>query len=575
MPIHSKRKQMFQKKNGKVSSIARIRIFQRKRRYKLQVTRQRINKQTNILTPRPSYTDKSQWELLDLPPELLLALKEMKFYSPTPIQRLSIPPAAKLHHVIGAAETGSGKTLAFGLAVLTQLLRSDPNASGIEKREREEGNVGCVGWVDDIPNEEFDRMLADPTLTFPFLSTSSNTLPTCKRLQVLILTPTRELCLQVCSHLRAAAVHTSIHVVSLVGGMAISKQTRLLARRPEIVVSTPGRYLQLLEEQHQYCQELDHLSHLVIDEVDRMLSEGHFASIGLIFDKIPVLSGDTRSEGPQVLLFSATVPSHFLNLKKHERDEPEGVRKLKRYISRRKTDVINLTRRNVLVEQLTEYRLMVESGKKLYYLYYLLRKREKVLVFSNSIAALRQLYGQLTTLNLSVLVVHSGMQQKQRLSNLEKFNSSGQGILLASDMTSRGIDFRDVSDVIHYHVPATAQLYVHRCGRTARTSHKGGSSLLLIAPEEIKRYNTICTDLKKTAGIPTADISINEVRSYYHNRTNLCYIISRVLKHLINSPKITTFWTIFCRAKILSIIILIQIILTHHIINVYLAMLRK
>ena len=509
MPNHSKRKKVSHKKVGNVLSVKQNRGFKHKRSgYKLQEMRHRMHKLTNTLIQEPSYTDKSQWELLGLPPELLLALEEMKFSTPTPIQRLSIPPAARYHNVIGAAETGSGKTLAFGLPVLTRLLQD----SGTNRFEEKTGDkMGCVGWIDDIPNDEFDRMLADGAPTSNSLATLSNTSPIRKRLQVLILTPTRELCLQVSSHLKAVAVHTSIRVVSLVGGMAISKQTRLLSRQPEIVASTPGRYLQLLEEQQQYCQELEHLSHLVIDEVDRMLNEGHFTSIGQIFDRIPALSSDNRSEGPQVLLFSATVPSNFLNLTRHEKDEPEGVRKLKRYLSKRKTDIVNLTRENVLVGQLAEHRLVVESSNKLCYLYYLLRKREKVLVFSNSIAALKQLYGILTTLNLGVLMVHSRMQQKQRLLSLEKFNSLRQGILLASDIASRGIDFRDVSDVIHYHVPATAQLYVHRCGRTARTSHNGGSSLLLVAPEESKRYNTICRDLNKTAGIPTADITLSEV----------------------------------------------------------------
>ena len=218
-----------------------------------------------------------------------------------------------------------------------------------------------------------------------------------------------------------------------------------------------------------------------------------------------------------MLLFSATVPAQFLNLKNHKRNEPDGVKKLKRYISKKQTDIINLTRKNVLVEKLKEHRLMVESSNKLYYLYYLLKKRGKFLVFSNSISALRQLYGLLTTLSLNILLMHSGMQQKQRLLNLEKFNSSTNSILLASDMASRGIDLKDVSDVIHYHVPNTAQLYVHRCGRTARTSEKGGTSLLLVAPEEARRYNAICRDLNKPAGIPSADITLNQVRLYHCN----------------------------------------------------------
>ncbi|KAI6660794.1 ATP-dependent RNA helicase DDX24-like [Oopsacas minuta] len=522
MPNKSQKKQQSKQKGNRIKLHPQSRGFKHKHKHRTKQLRDNINNLTKPhLTPT---TDMSEWNDINLPSELLLALREMNFSSPTPIQRMSIPPATACHNVIGAAETGSGKTLAFGIPVLTGILQRSNDDNICTENERvvmdtedkvEGDEMGCLGWVDDIPDAEFERMLSDTSMPSNSLQiTPPHNTQVTKPLQALILTPTRELCLQICSHLRSAAIHTSISVVALVGGLSISKQTRLLSRHPEIVASTPGRYLQLLEEGNKYCQELSHLSYLVIDEVDRMLTEGHFANINLIFDRIASLAGTSQSHGPQVLLFSATVPSYFLNLKKHERDEPDGVRKLKRYLSRKKTDVINLTRKNVLVEKLREHRLMVESSNKLYYLYYLLLRKGKVLVFSNSIASLRQLYGILTTLSLNILIVHSGMQQKQRLQNLEKFNSSEHAILLASDMTSRGIDFTDVSDVIHYHVPATVQLYVHRCGRTARTSVKGGSSLLLVAPEESRRYNTICRDLNKAAGIPNAEISLNEVYRY-------------------------------------------------------------
>ena len=236
---------------------------------------------------------------------------------------MSIPAAVVSHHVIGAAETGSGKTLAFGLPILIGLLQSSDDDIRVEEGPEEKGSdgeemeTGCVAWVDDIPDAEFERMLSGPCLPVRTINTTPSV--TKQPLRVLILTPTRELCIQICSHLRSAAVHTCIQVASLVGGLSVAKQTRVLSRHPEIVVSTPGRYVQLLEEGEKYCQQLSQLSYLVIDEVDRMLTEGHFSNISHIFDRIPCLSAAGRSIGPQVCIDYSThikcdSHSHISNL---------------------------------------------------------------------------------------------------------------------------------------------------------------------------------------------------------------------------------------------------------------------
>ena len=303
MPNKSQRKQKTKYNAIKITPNHPTRGFKSTHKHKKTILKKRIEKLTNkpaLPTPNP---DMSKWNELNIPPLLLQALREMNFTCPTPIQCMCIPPAAVSHHVIGAAETGSGKTLAFGLPILIGLLRSS-DVIRVEKEPEEKGfddeemGSGCVAWVDDIPDAEFEQMLANPSLPVPTTDTTSSV--TRQSLRVLILTPTRELCIQVCSHLRSAAMHTSIQVASLVGGLSVAKQTRMLSKLPEIVVSTPGRYVQLLEEGEKYCQQLSQLSYLVIDEVDRMLTEGHFSNISQIFDRIPCLTGAGSSTGPQV-----------------------------------------------------------------------------------------------------------------------------------------------------------------------------------------------------------------------------------------------------------------------------------
>ena len=504
----------------KVNSQRKLNGFKPEKRKHKNANLKAKLKKLRASAPTPQL-DMSEWEGLSLPSQLTAALSELGFSSPTPIQRLCIP-AARAGHVVGAAETGSGKTLAFGLPILSRLLAEEPpetakegESGGLRVREEGGGDNGCVGWVDDIPEAVFQKMLSSPDKKSPLSTPLPPSLPP-RPLQALVLSPTRELCLQISSHLRAAAGRTAVQVVAVVGGMSLSKQTRLLSRRPQIVVSTPGRYLQLVEEEDAHCGQLSRLRFLVIDEVDRMLTDGHFANIGLIFSRIPALSEEGAArQHLQAFLFSATVPACFLSLRRHERGEPEGVRRLKRFLSQGVCEVVNLTRKEVLVESLREEKLLVESPSKILYLYCLLRLRlrgrGKVLVFANSIATLRQLFGVLSRLGLSLLVVHSGMQQKRRLKSLDEFAGRREGVLLASDVAARGIDFRDVTDIIHFHVPATAQLYVHRCGRTARTRLKDGRSLLLVSPEESRRYLSICKSLCKLKEIPPATLSLSEV----------------------------------------------------------------
>lgn len=201
----------------------------------------------------------SAWNELRLHPSLKRAICALQFKEPTPIQKLCIPAAAHQgKDVIGAAETGSGKTLAFGLPILQRLLEEQ------EKTARKEGfainGQTFIGEEREAP------------------------------LRALIVTPTRELALQVCDHLRAAAKFTNIRVVPIVGGLAPQKQERLLKKRPHIIVGTPGRLWELMAGGERHLVELQSLSFFVLDEADRMIEKGHFHELQSIIDMLPEVS---------------------------------------------------------------------------------------------------------------------------------------------------------------------------------------------------------------------------------------------------------------------------------------------
>ncbi|GJP84383.1 hypothetical protein CLOP_g14441 [Closterium sp. NIES-67] len=190
------------------------------------------------------------WEMLRLNPLILRALKDLGFTSPTPIQRACIPAAAmRGRDVVGAAETGSGKTLAFAIPILQRLLDEREK----ERRQAEEGGA---------------KKVKGP-------------------LRALIITPTRELALQIVSHIKDAARHTGIHVAGIVGGMAEVKQKRVLSHGPQIVVGTPGRLWELMSQGEEHLVKLDYLSFLVLDEADRMADPGRFKELSSILGMLP------------------------------------------------------------------------------------------------------------------------------------------------------------------------------------------------------------------------------------------------------------------------------------------------
>lgn len=323
----------------------------------------------------------------------------------------------------------------------------------------------------------------------------------------LVLTPTRELAVQVKQHIDAVARFTGIKTAILVGGMSTQKQQRMLSRRPEIVVATPGRLWELIKEKHYHLRNLRQLRCLVVDEADRMVEKGHFAELSQLLE---MLNDSQYNPKRQTLVFSATLtlvhqaPARILH-KKHTKkmDKTAKLDLLMQKIGMRgKPKVIDLTRNEATVETLTETKIHCETDEKDFYLYYFLMQYPgRSLVFANSISCIKRLSGLLKVLDIMPLTLHACMHQKQRLRNLEQFARLEDCVLLATDVAARGLDIPKVQHVIHYQVPRTSEIYVHRSGRTARAANEG-LSLMLIGPEDVINFKKIYKTLKKDEDIP-------------------------------------------------------------------------
>ncbi|NWQ71040.1 DDX24 helicase, partial [Neopipo cinnamomea] len=475
--------------------------------------------------------DVSAWKDLFVPEPVLQALSYLGFSAPTPIQALALPSAIRDNmDVLGAAETGSGKTLAFAIPMIHSVLQWQKSNSSttrndsvskeshqhhdetrwenedeaeevthqqVEDSGDEEDASFTTGCVKVLENVEFD--LGDKTQTVG----SNKKRP----LLGLVLTPTRELAVQVKHHIDAVAKFTGIKTAILVGGMAAQKQERVLNRKPEIVIATPGRLWELVKERHPHLSNLRQLRCLVIDEADRMVEKGHFLELSQLLE---VLNDSQYNPHRQTFVFSATLtlvhqtPTRVLQKKNAKKmDKKTKLELLMEKIGiKGKPKVIDLTRKEAVVETLTETRIHCNTNEKDYYLYYfLLQYPGRTMVFANSIDCVKRLSSLLTILNCDLLPLHANMHQKQRLKNLERFAERESCVLLTTDVAARGLDIPNVQHVIHYQVPRTSELYVHRSGRTARAANEG-LSLLLIGPDDLLNFRKIYKTLGKTEELP-------------------------------------------------------------------------
>lgn len=446
----------------------------------------------------------SAWRDFRLHPFLEKAIWALGFKEPTPIQKLCIPAAAHQgKDVIGAAETGSGKTLAFGLPILQRLLEEQ------DKAARKEG------------------LISSKEKTF---KGDKNQSP----LRALIVTPTRELALQVCDHLKAASKFTIIRVVAIVGGMASQKQERLLKQRPHIIVGTPGRLWELMSGGERHLVELQSLSFFVLDEADRMIEKGHFHELQSIIGMLPVALGHSlkpvgedgtqlsenaskndkikysyERKRRQTFVFSATIAltagfrkklnrGHYgSNTGAMDGNDPFATLFEKSGLQDNAV-IVDLTSSSIVAHKLEESAIECREEDKDAYLYYILKVHGcgRTIVFCTSIAALRRISAILRILKITAWPLHAQMQQRARLKAMDRFRENENCVLVATDVAARGLDIPGVRTVIHYQLPHSAEIYIHRSGRTARAA-TDGCSIALISPSDKSKYVSLCHSFSK------------------------------------------------------------------------------
>ncbi|XP_017778177.1 PREDICTED: ATP-dependent RNA helicase DDX24 [Nicrophorus vespilloides] len=378
---------------------------------------------------------------------------------------------------------------------------ADENESEEEEVENEDSEettngIGCVKVIDDID--------------IPGIQ-----LPKKKRknpLYALILTPTRELAVQIKNHLLPIAKSVGIQLGVVIGGMAAVKQERVLSKGPEIVIATPGRLWETIQQNNEHLMNLDEIKFLAIDETDRMLEKGHFQELHDILLKI---NGDgSNKQTRQNFVFSATLtlihelPSHIKKKNKWSAKktvEMTPAQKLKKVVDQlgiTNPKIVDITKGTGTSSTLTECKISCTIDEKDYYMYYFLKRHPgRTLVFCNSIGCVKRLHTLFEMLGCKPLSLHASMQQTQRLKNLDRFRDTENSVLIATDVAARGLDIPSVQHVIHYQTPRTSESYVHRSGRTARAS-KEGITILLVEITEVHHYINLCKTLGKTEDIP-------------------------------------------------------------------------
>uniref|UniRef100_A0A1A9WIT4 ATP-dependent RNA helicase n=1 Tax=Glossina brevipalpis TaxID=37001 RepID=A0A1A9WIT4_9MUSC len=460
------------------------------------------------------------WNGMGVPDSILKALAEKGFKSPTEIQNLTLPAAILgKKDILGAAETGSGKTLAFGIPILAGIMElQEKNIStGIRKplNKNKDKNKSKKRVVEDVFSENIPITNDNDDLSDNDTNDICNN--NSKPLYALILTPTRELAVQIKNHLMAAAKYTNIKVAAIFGGLSVEKQERLLNKRPEIIVATPGRFWELFQQDQKHLRKLDEISFLVIDETDRMVEKGHFEELKNI---LSVLNNDEqKKQARQNFVFSATLtlvhdlPEHMQrrNFGKRPRfitqTSEMKLQSLIEELGISQPKIVDITRKQQLAQNLTECRLACPIECKDYYLYYFVQRHPgRTIVFCNSIDCVKRLATLFGILDCQPLPLHANMAQKQRLKNMEKFCDQPCGLLIATDVAARGLDIPNVEHVIHYQVPRTSENYIHRSGRTAR-ANKNGITVIIMEPGELKSYVKLCKTLKKTEDLPLFPIS--------------------------------------------------------------------
>ncbi|MBS4096472.1 MAG: DEAD/DEAH box helicase [Sulfuricella sp.] len=350
---------------------------------------------------------------LGLSEELVRAVTERGYTEPTPIQAQAIPAVLSGGDLLAGAQTGTGKTAGFVLPILQRL--SDKSVKG--------------------PSEGRAPIRA------------------------LILTPTRELAAQVEESVREYGKHLKINSMVMFGGVNINPQITRLRSRVDVLVATPGR---LLDHVQQKTLDLSHIEILVLDEADRMLDMGFIRDIKRVLALLP--------RNRQNLLFSATFSDEIKTLADGLLNKPA---------------MIEVARRNATAETISQKIYPVDRDKKRELLSHLIKERNwfQVLVFTRTKHGANRLAEQLSKDGISSLAIHGNKSQSARTRALSEFKSGALQVLVATDIAARGIDISELPHVVNYELPHVSEDYVHRIGRTGRAGNEGEASSLVCVDE--------------------------------------------------------------------------------------------
>ncbi len=360
-----------------------------------------------------------RFEELRLAPELLKAISDAGFEHPTPIQEHAIPLLLQGSDLIGQAQTGTGKTAAFALSILQSL-------------------------------------------------------PAEKKIQALILVPTRELAIQVVDEFHELGKYCPHRVLAVYGGEDIQRQIGPLREGVDIVVATPGRIMDHLE---RHTIKLDHVKMVVLDEADRMLDMGFIDDVKHILKHTP--------KHKQTALFSATMPGTIIDLARTNMVQPE---------------VVKTSEDKTTAENIRQHYMTVDGRDKLAAICTILmeRKPNLTIIFARTKRGADNLHFALRDKGFENVCLHGDLTQSRREKSMESFRTGHRNILVATDIAARGLDVDDVELVINYNLPDEPEVYVHRIGRTARAGKKGDAITFITNVMEKRQLQEMVARSKST-----------------------------------------------------------------------------
>ena len=360
-----------------------------------------------------------RFEELNLNTSLTKAIKELNYSSPTSIQEKAIPIILKKHDVLGSAQTGTGKTAAFALPILHHLINEENN--------------------DDK-----------------------------KKIKTLVITPTRELAIQIAENFTLYAKYSNIKTTVIFGGVKQGSQTDALNKGVDILVATPGRLLDLMGQGYISLKDI---SYFVLDEADRMLDMGFINDIKKVLEKLP--------NERQSLFFSATMPKNIIDLSNKILKSPQK---------------IVAHQNSTTAETIQQYIYYTNKSTKKDLLFHILKNKDikQILIFSRTKHGADRIVRTLKKKKINSAAIHGDKSQSQRQRTLKEFKENKLRVLVATDIAARGIDIDQLNYVLNYDIPNEAETYVHRIGRCGRAGNKG-ISISICEPEE----NTYVKDIEK------------------------------------------------------------------------------